>query len=115
VADAGDDRVVALAQDRAEVGPAVGRRVEAGAQVGARGERAAGAGDRHGPDTLVAGGQLDRGQQVGAELLVPRVHALGPVELDPQLGAVRRAAAEGDRLEVGQRCGHRRILCARVG
>jgi hypothetical protein len=85
------------------------------AQVGAGGERPYGAGDRDRADAVVARRQLDRGQQVGPELLVPRVHALGPVELDAQLGAVGRAAAQGDRLEVGQRGGHRRILCMPAG
>ena len=107
---AGDDRVIALAQRRADVRAAVGRRVEARAQVGAGGERAPGAGDRHGAHAVVAGGQLDRGEQVDAQLPVPRVHALGPVELDPQLGPVGRAAAQGDRLELGQGGGHRGIL-----
>jgi hypothetical protein len=107
--------VVALAQERAEVRTAVRRRVEAGAQVRAGGERAPGARDRHRPDTVVAGGELDRREQVGAELLVPCVHAVRPVELDPQLGAVGRAAAQGDGLELGQGRGHRGILCARAG
>jgi hypothetical protein len=93
--DAGDDRVVALAQRGPDVGPPVARPgVEAGAQVGAGREAAARAGDRHGAHAVVAGRQLDRRQQVEPELLVPRVHALRAVERDAQLGAVGGAALE---------------------
>src|SRR5204863_2521610 len=72
--------------------------VEAGLQVGPGGEPAAGPGDRDRPHALVVGGLLDGGAQVDPELLVPRVHRLGAIELDTQQGAVGGAAREGDGL-----------------
>jgi putative glutamine amidotransferase len=106
-ADTGDDRVVALAQRLAHVRVAVGRGLEAGLEVGPGRERPTVPGDRHRPHGLVARGQLDGRPQVVPELGVPRVHPLGAVQPDAQLGPVRRAAAQRDRLQLGQRGGHR--------
>src|SRR3954467_4142178 len=79
-ADAGDDRVIALAQGAADVRAALGRGVEARLEVGARAERAPVAGDQHGAHVVVDRRLLDRGPQVVRQRPIPGVHGLRTVE-----------------------------------
>ena len=64
-------------------------------QVGAAGEGPPGAGDEDRPDLGVLGNLRDRVAQVGGELPAPRVHPLGPVQLDLR---PRTATVQVDRL-----------------
>jgi hypothetical protein len=91
--------VVALGQDLAHVGVAVGRPVgREVAQVGAGREGPARARDDHGAHAVVLRDGRDRGQQVVPELRVPGVQRLGAVELDGRRGAV---VVDVDRLVLG--------------
>jgi len=93
-ADPRDDRVVALAQGAADVGVTLGRGVKAGLEIGPGGESAPGAADLHRSDSRVRGHRLHSIQKILAKLAVPRVHGLGPVELDAR-GAVAAQQHDG--------------------
>ncbi len=83
LADRVHDRVVALGQHLVDVGPALGGLLDAEVlQVGAGGEGASGARDHHGARRVVLACLPQCGEQVAAELLVPRVQRLRAVELD---------------------------------
>ena len=89
VADRLDQRVVLGGQHGPEVAL-----LGSAAQVGAGAEAAAGAGDHDSARRLVARGDLERGQQLFAELAVERVERLGPVEREGRdaVGDLARAS-----------------------
>lgn len=78
--DGPGDRVVALAQGLAQVGPGFPRGAPALVQVLAGAESAAGPGDQHGPHRGVRGQAGQHGHQFLAHGGVDAVEAVGPVE-----------------------------------